>query len=61
MKKRVLIRIIGIGAFHSVLYVYVVPFIIYPTFGQNGLIFAVIVATIISIAILGTVYTGKKK
>lgn len=59
MKKNVLIRILGIGIFHAVLYLYVVPFMIYPEFGHNGIKFSIAVAIIISIAVLGTILIEK--
>jgi len=60
MKKNVILRIIGIGIFHTVLYLYFVPFVIYPKFGKNGFEFTIAVAIIISIAALGTIFIGKK-
>jgi len=60
MKKRLILRIVGIGIFHMVLYLYIVPFVIYPKFGDNGFKFAVAVAVIVSIAVLGTIFFGKK-
>lgn len=61
MKTKMLSRVIGIGIFHAVLYMYIVPFLIYPKFGHNGFIFAVVVAIIISIAILGTIFLSNYK
>ncbi|NOX32326.1 MAG: hypothetical protein GXP56_01115 [Deltaproteobacteria bacterium] len=61
MKKRLIVRIIGIGIFHMTLYLYIVPFVIYPKFGDNGFKFAVAVAVLVSIAVLGTVFLSKKK
>jgi ABC-type sulfate transport system permease component len=43
-----------------VLYLYIVPFVIYPRFGDNGFKFAVLVAVIVSIAVLGTLFLGKR-
>jgi len=60
MKKRILLRVIGIGLLHAVLYLYFVPFVIYPKFGSNGFKFTIAVAIIISIAILGTMFCRKK-
>lgn len=60
MKKKLILRIIGIGVFHIVLYLYVVPFVIYPKFGKNGFEFTIAVAIIISIAVLGTILLEKK-
>ncbi len=61
MKNKLLSRIIGIGMFHIVLYLYIVPFVIYPKFGNNGLKLAIIIAIMISIAVLGTMFISKKK
>ncbi len=61
MKKQALYRIIGIGIFHAVLYLYVVPFVIYPKFGESGFVFAISFAIIISITVLGTMFINKKK
>jgi len=56
MNKKIIFRILGIGIFHAVLYLYVVPFVIYPRFGNTGFKFSVFVAIIISIAVLGTIF-----
>ena len=61
MRKVAWIRIFGIGVFHMFLYMYLVPFVIYPRYGSNGLVFTVITAVIISLAVLGTLWIGKKK
>ncbi len=60
MGKKVIFRFLGIGIFHMILYLYIVPFVIYPKFGRNGFKFAVVVAIIVSIAVLGTIFIGKK-
>ncbi|MBU0462023.1 MAG: hypothetical protein KKD21_06350 [Proteobacteria bacterium] len=60
MKKRLILRVIGIGMFHAVLYLYIVPFVIYPKFGNNGFKFTIVVAIIISIAVLGTILLETK-
>jgi hypothetical protein len=59
MKKIIIWRFIGIGIFHAVLYLYIVPFVIYPKFGNNGFKFTILVAIIISIAVLGTILLEK--
>ncbi len=61
MKKRALTKIIGIGAFHVVLYLWLVPFIIYPMFGGNGLKLTIAVAVMISVAVLGTLFINKNE
>ena len=60
MKKKIIFRIIGIGIFHMVLYLYIVPFVIYPKFGNSGFKFTLAVAVIISIAVLGTMFFERK-
>ncbi|MCG8683354.1 MAG: hypothetical protein MI892_00640 [Desulfobacterales bacterium] len=57
--KQVGIRVVGIGIVHLLLYGYLVPFEIYPRFGSNGLSFALILAVLISIGIMGTLVLGK--
>ncbi len=57
--KRAGIRIAGIGIFHMVLYGYLVPFVIYPRFGSSGLTFAFVVAVLVSVTVLGTLWVGK--
>jgi hypothetical protein len=59
--KKTMGRIIGIGIFHIFLYVYLVPFVIYPRFGSSGLKFTIAVAIVISIAALGTLFLEKRK
>ncbi len=59
--KKAGLRIAGIGIFHMILYGYLVPFVIYPRFGNNGLTFALMVAVIVSMAVLGTLWFGKSK
>ncbi len=61
MKKKLILKIIGIGVFHAVLYLYFVPFVIYPKFGNNGFQFAVIIAIIISIAIFSIMFIQRQK
>lgn len=60
MKRRITLRIIFIGCLHTVLYAYIVPFIIYPRFGNHGIMFAVTLAIIISVVVFGTVFLEKK-
>jgi hypothetical protein len=59
-QKKLIVRILGIGFFHAFLYLYLVPFVIYPKFGDNGFQFTIIVAIIISIAIFGTMLISKQ-
>lgn len=60
MKKN-WIRLVCIGICHIVLYMYLVPFVIYPRYGDNGKIFATILGIVIVVAVLGTARLGKKK
>jgi len=60
IKKRVVVRVVGIGSLHTFLYLWLVPFVIYPKFGDNGFKMTVAVAVLISIAVLGTLFIGKK-
>ena len=52
LKKKMILRVVGIGAFHSILYLWIVPFVLLPIFGENGFYFAVVVAVLISITVL---------
>lgn len=60
MKKRAVLRVIGIGLLHTFLYLWLVPFVIYPRFGQNGLKMAVAIAVLISIVLVATLFICKK-
>ena len=57
--KRAGIRIAGIGIFHMILYGYLVPFVIYPRYGGDGLTFALVVAVTVSVSVMGTLWMGK--
>ena len=59
--KKITIRILVIGLLHSFLYGYLVPFVIYPRFGRHGITFAVIVAILVSIGIMATLWLGNNK
>ena len=62
MKRKVFWRITGIGIFHAVLYLFIVPFVIYPQYGSIGITIAVIVAVVISTIVFGTsVFERKNK
>lgn len=61
MRRKVLGRIVGIGIFHTVLYLYIVPFVIYPRFGRVGFQFILVVAVIVSIAVFGTMFIEKNR
>lgn len=59
MKEKTVWRIAGIGFFHTVLYLYVVPFIVYPAFGRTGLLVTVALSLGISLVVLGTLFKQK--
>lgn len=61
MKKNAMIRLLGIGIFHAILYLYIVPFIIIPKFGHNGLILTVLIAIVVSVSVFGTMFINKNK
>lgn len=61
IKKAVFIRVVMIGMLHTFLYLWLVPFEIYPRFGNNGFMFTVAVAAVISISMVGTLFVGRKK
>ena len=60
-KKKALIRIVGIGMLHAFLYLWFVPFVVYPRFGDSGFKMTVAVAVLISVAVLATLFIGKSK
>ena len=60
MKKKIRLRIFLIGSLHMVLYLYIVPFMVYPTFGKNGIIIVVVLAVLVSAVVLGTLSLERK-
>lgn len=60
MKKEVVLKIVLIGILHSFLYLWLIPFIIFPRFGQNGFLMAVMIAVLISVGVLGSIFVGKR-
>ncbi len=58
--KRAWIRIAGIGIFHTVLYMVLVPFIIIPRFGVPGLEVTVVASVIVSVVVMGSLGVKKK-
>ncbi|MFO7883589.1 MAG: hypothetical protein R6U68_02105 [Desulfobacteraceae bacterium] len=61
MKKKILIRMVLIGALHGTLYLWLVPFVICPKLGHNGFILTAAIAVVVSIALIGTLFVGKNK
>lgn len=51
--RRTGFRVLGIGLLHAGLYLYVVPFLIYPRFGEQGAGLAVALAVLVSLAVMG--------
>lgn len=60
MKKKITLRIFLIGSLHMVLYLYIVPFMVYPKFGKNGITVVMGLAVLISAVVLGTLFFEKK-
>ncbi len=59
-KKRVILKIVMIGTLHSFLYLWLIPYVIFPRFGHNGILMAMITAVMISVAVLGSIFIGRK-
>lgn len=59
-ERRVLPRVIGIGLFHAFLYLWFVPFVIYPRYGDSGFTMVVIVAVLVSVGVIGTLFLGRR-
>ncbi|MDY0375936.1 MAG: hypothetical protein RBQ72_09420 [Desulfobacterium sp.] len=60
MKKRAVLRVLGIGLLHTFLYLWLVPFVVYPRFGQSGLMMTVVIALLISIVLVSTIFICRK-
>lgn len=54
-------RLVCIGMCHMLLYIYLVPSVIYPKFGKQGIMIATVLAVVLSIVIIGNAWCGKKK
>ncbi len=61
IKKDIVIRALIIGTLHAVLYLWLVPFVIYPKFGKSGFLSVLAVAILISVLIIGTLIFNKRK
>ncbi|MCD4744494.1 MAG: hypothetical protein K8R67_18680 [Desulfobacteraceae bacterium] len=59
MEKKTLYKIASIGCLHIFLYLYLIPFIIVPTFGNSGLKMAIAIAIGISMIIIVTIFIEK--
>ena len=59
MKKKTIYKIVSIGCLHTFLYLYLIPFVIFPAFGKNGLKLIVAIAIAVSIIILTTIFKEK--
>ena len=59
MKPGAVVRLVFIGALHCFLYLWLVPFVIYPRFGHSGFMLTIAVAVLVSIAVLATLFLGK--
>ncbi len=60
MKKRLGFRFFLIGILHMVLYLYIVPFMVYPKFGKNGMTVVMVLAVLVSAVVLGTLSFERK-
>lgn len=60
-RKKILIRFLLIGALHSTVYLYLIPFIVFPLFGKNVVTFVIIITVLLSLLILATYFINKKK
>ncbi len=56
-----LARILTIGVLHLVLYGVVVPFVIYPRFGEKGSGIAVAIILILTLGIMASLGLGKNR
>ncbi|MCP3898562.1 MAG: hypothetical protein GY707_02380 [Desulfobacteraceae bacterium] len=59
MKKKNIYKILSIGCLHTFLYLYLIPFVIWPAFGKNGLKITIAIAIAISITIIITILIEK--
>jgi hypothetical protein len=59
MKKKTIYKLICIGGLHTFLYLYLIPFVIFPVYGNSGLKVAVAIAIAISITIIMTILIEK--
>lgn len=61
-KKKAFFKIAGIGLFHSFLYLWLVPFVVVPLFGErfSGIVFAIVGA--FSVSVVFTLFVkGRRK
>lgn len=59
-RKEMILRFAGIGTLHATLYLWLIPKVILPMYGDKGskLVFAV--AGVLSISVVGTLFLRKK-
>lgn len=60
MTRNALLKILGIGCMHVILYGYLVPFVVYPRFGHRGFLTIVVIAVMISVGIIASIFVGRK-
>lgn len=58
--KKAWFKILGIGVMHLFLYGYLVPFVIYPRFGETGFIAIAAIALVVSAGIIAGIFLGRK-
>ena len=59
MKKKNIYKLITIGCLHTFLYLFFIPFVIFPAYGKNGIKITVAIAVAISITIIITILIEK--
>ena len=59
LKKKNIYKLITIGCLHTFLYLYFIPFVIFPAYGKNGIKITVAIAVAISITIIITILIEK--
>ncbi len=52
MKKQVIFRLCGVGFLHAVLYLFFVPFWVYPGYGTKGVMAVVVFSIILTVLVL---------
>lgn len=53
-------RILGIGGTHLILYGYLIPFVVYPRFGETGFFAVTVIALTVSAVMLAGIFWGRK-
>ena len=59
-RKEIILRFAGIGTLHATLYLWLIPRVILPMYGDKGSKMAFAIAGILSLSIVGTLLLKKK-